>query len=219
MPLVSVGLAGRTMEIDEFPETLQGVKIVIAEKLELPHEHFVHVISDGKSVLLETQWTTSSKNTVAALIRNSLEADAVRCSVEFGHIQPDFMNNRCVVISAVGRFALAIRDTIDLRADREIGLLAVQGCANTLRYLNCFWSDYEVVFAAVSQIGEVLKYVNDDLKANKAIVLAAVSNNGLALVYASPELQDDEDIVRAAATQDERALQFASERQRVQSLS
>ena len=57
----------------------------------------------------------------------------------------------------------------------------------------------------------ILKYVSDNLKKNKAVVLSAVQLNGLSLEFASEELKNDEDIVLAAVRQNGNALQFASD--------
>ena len=70
--------------------------------------------------------------------------------------------------------------------------------------------NYETAIKVVTQKGNVLQYINDELKNNVDIVRTAVTQDSLALRHASLELRNNFDIVKAAVTQNVFALRHAS---------
>jgi hypothetical protein len=54
-----------------------------------------------------------------------------------------------------------------------------------------------------------LRYVTDELKADKDVVLKAVTSNSFALQYGTYELRSEKEIVLAAVLQDWDAFQYA----------
>ena len=83
---------------------------------------------------------------------------------------------------------------------------------NALQYVSDeLKNDKEVVLAAITEDGRALEYASDELKNDKEVVLAAVTQYGRALEYASDELKNDKDVVLAAVTEDGWALQYSSD--------
>ena len=59
-------------------------------------------------------------------------------------------------------------------------------------------ADREVVLEAVQQDGRALQYASEELQADREVVLAAVQQNGWAIEHASPELRADREVRLAA---------------------
>lgn len=87
----------------------------------------------------------------------------------------------------------------ELRADKEVALLALQTSGMNLLYLSDELRDNEeVVLTAVKNHGWALKYASARLRDNEEVVLTAVKEDGCALMYASDELKHEEDVLYTA---------------------
>jgi hypothetical protein len=88
--------------------------------------------------------------------------------------------------------------------DKAVALTAVGKCGRMLKYVSDeLRADKDVVLAAILPDGSwkharTLEYASTNLKADREVILAAVSHEGLALQHASSDLQDDKDIVLLA---------------------
>ena len=71
------------------------------------------------------------------------------------------------------------------------------------------FDDKEILLAAVSLDGKILRCASEELRNDREIVLKAVSIEGAALYFASEELRNDREIVFAAISNDIRALKYA----------
>jgi len=72
----------------------------------------------------------------------------------------------------------------------------------------------DVVWAALQEKPENLKFASNALKDSRAFILASVQYNGELLAFASKALRNDLQIVKAAVKQEPKALRFASDRLR-----
>ena len=85
----------------------------------------------------------------------------------------------------------------NLKADREIVLVAVTNCKYALKYASKnLKADREIVLAAVTKHGSALYYASENLKADCEIVLIAVSDYSFALIYANASLYKDSIFIR-----------------------
>lgn len=74
--------------------------------------------------------------------------------------------------------------------------------------------DYDVAYAAVSDMPLAYEHISDAMKANETIAMKAVSVIGRVLAYAPEAIRDNRDVVLQAVMQDGSAFEFASERLR-----
>ena len=101
--------------------------------------------------------------------------------------------------------------SVDLQADREVVLAAVQQRGYALEYASAeLKADREFVLAAVQWNGYALQDASAELQADREVVLAAVRQDGLALQHAFAKLRADREIVLAAVEQNGRAFMYAS---------
>jgi hypothetical protein len=113
----------------------------------------------------------------------------------------------------------------EVRADREVLLVAVKKSGNALNYASADLqsdtelvhiakgfdnTDREAVLKVVRRDGGNLRFASKGLQSDKEFVLAAVARNGTALQHASKALQNDKELVLAAVAQDWTARQHAS---------
>jgi hypothetical protein len=124
-----------------------------------------------------------------------------------------------------------------LRLNADVAVAAIAKCASamvfvhrTLREDNAFWRraiehsprvlsygrymheliDRDLVLAAVSKKGWLLRYAHPVLRADAGIVRAAVANDGHALKYSASPLRADERTVRLAVANEFNAIVHAS---------
>jgi len=87
--------------------------------------------------------------------------------------------------------------------------------ANQAGWSRSKWSDDEgVVWAALQEKPENLKFSSNAVKNSRAFILASVQYHGELLAFASKALRNDLQIVKAAVKQEPKALRFASDRLR-----
>lgn len=121
---------------------------------------------------------------------------------------------RAIQLKDLKRFKSA---SIELRGDKEIGLLAVKRNGMWFRYLSTeLRNDKEIIFAAVNKNPFAIPLVSYKLKRNREFALEAVKNHPD--FFKDYELKksfnDDEEIVRAAMESNCRSFSGASERLR-----
>jgi hypothetical protein len=98
---------------------------------------------------------------------------------------------------------------LEVRRDRSMMLCAVSAPhgdpenASALEIAEVqFQADRELVMAAVTNYGDVLKHASKALRADRAVVMAAVASSGYSIVSASEELKLDREVMLTAATQE-----------------
>ncbi|CAE8627189.1 unnamed protein product, partial [Polarella glacialis] len=97
----------------------------------------------------------------------------------------------------------------ELRADREVALLAVTGLGETLRLVALhLMEDPQIVTAAVRQNGMALRHAHHSLWDDSEIVLEAVKQNGRALRHASKRLCNNREVVETAMAGTPAALAY-----------
>jgi len=69
----------------------------------------------------------------------------------------------------------------------------------------------EIVFEAVRQHGEALRYAAEELRKDREVVIEALRQNGDALRHAAEELRRDREVVLEAVRQNGEALFYAAE--------
>ena len=128
------------------------------------------------------------KDVVLSTLRHKIRLD-------FSELEPNFRQDKDVVIAFLDQhrdsFALGTRELRQLTTD--------------------FHDDYDVVLAAVTNIGHMLEYASQRLRDNREVVLAAVKTSEIAFQYASPELKNNKELVLAAVSAQSRAFEYVSE--------
>ena len=147
-----------------------------------------------------------------------------------------WFSDREVMVPLIERYGWPMqRASEDMKADRDLALLAVKANGRTLMYLPQFAYDRHMVLAAASQDESLLQsypeYHNDfpfileavrsnpaawieasnALRKRREIVLAAVRGSGDMLYFMAPVHKADKEIVLAALAESPDALMFASE--------
>ena len=98
----------------------------------------------------------------------------------------------------------------ELRADREIVLLAVRNVGQALHCASpALQDDREVVLTALTNDATALQYASKYKQNDREVVTFAVSRNGAALQWASEELRSDRQVVLAAVLNDLGCIRFA----------
>ncbi len=95
------------------------------------------------------------------------------------------------LIEASGQFFSKLPE--ELRADREMILLALKKGASAKIIPNHFINDKEMALARVSANGWALEELSEDFKSDVDIVIAAGTQNPLSLEHTSPKLLTDKD--------------------------
>jgi hypothetical protein len=96
--------------------------------------------------------------------------------------------------------------------DREAVLAELSNDGDALEYVSDeLKADREIVLAAVQNSGRSLEYADDSLKSDREVVLAAVQNSGFAIEYASDELKADRGIVLLALENDGHSFSYISD--------
>ncbi len=96
--------------------------------------------------------------------------------------------------------------------DKKMAIAAVLQIPNALDDMPQFNEDEDVVIAALSQSGYVLRFVGPTLKMAKHIIMIAVSQWGEALSFVNGELRNDQDIIFTAITHNPRAINVVSQK-------
>ncbi|EFC37507.1 predicted protein [Naegleria gruberi] len=124
-------------------------------------------------------------------------------------------NDETLALIAVQNDVDALMDvSINLRENRDFALKVVQlDISNsykksTMKYLNKFKDDYEIVLKAVRQCGISLANTAIRLRYDKQIIEEAVKSCGTALSYV-PKDFIDRNLVMSAISSDAKALQYA----------
>ena len=81
------------------------------------------------------------------------------------------------------------------KSKREYALLAASLDGWVLQYLPQFNNDFEIVLAAVSNVGTVLMFASNELKDNKDRCMAAIKTNKVAINFVSPRLASDVELI------------------------
>lgn len=113
-------------------------------------------------------------------------------------------------ILGCGQIVQHVGDT--LKNDKTFILKVVKHDGWSLKNLEHFKDDYDVVLAAVKNDGFALLHASEKLKATKEIALEAIKQDGRTLKFADASLQNDKDVVFAAVKNDSSALYHASTR-------
>eukprot|EP01047_Picozoa_sp_COSAG01_P052331 COSAG01_NODE_5494_length_4226_cov_23.703174_1_plen_893_part_10 len=99
--------------------------------------------------------------------------------------------------------------SLEVRADREIGLLAVTRDVN---HFPCATetqrADRDIALVAVRQHGPMLQHVLGGLRADQEVVLAATKHTAEAFRFADDSLRGDPELVKVAAKLHSRVLHF-----------
>eukprot|EP00403_Amphidinium_massartii_P030630 CAMPEP_0178391844 /NCGR_PEP_ID=MMETSP0689_2-20121128/11373_1 /TAXON_ID=160604 /ORGANISM="Amphidinium massartii, Strain CS-259" /LENGTH=393 /DNA_ID=CAMNT_0020012401 /DNA_START=166 /DNA_END=1347 /DNA_ORIENTATION=+ len=125
-----------------------------------------------------------------------------------------------VILEAVRHFGTALEYADDSEDgpmyDKQIVLAAVKNTPSALEFASppkesapCnLQDDFDIVLAAVSQDGMMLKLASERLRNHRSIVLAAVQQQGLALEFASEECRADRELVEAAIRDTSEAMAY-----------
>ena len=100
----------------------------------------------------------------------------------------------------------------DLKSNRAAvhELVVLHNAAHAIAFANPeLQDDTELMRAALSRDGLVLRFASARLCEDRDTVLTSVRQNGLALFYAAEALRHDHDVVLAAVEQDGNALKYA----------
>jgi len=106
------------------------------------------------------------------------------------HASERLRGDRDVVVAAIKENGKALQNaTGGLQYDRELLAIAVAQNEAVLRsdWMQQFRNDKFVVLAAVRADGRAYLYAGDDTKHDQDVILAAVSQNGLVIRYVKPE--------------------------------
>lgn len=98
--------------------------------------------------------------------------------------------------------------------DKEIVCAFVRANPSHIRDFTLLAGDRDVVYAAVSADGAILRLLDKKFRADKEIVMKALETVAISLAIASPELRDDEDVVSFAVRASPLSILHASKRLR-----
>eukprot|EP01061_Rhynchopus_euleeides_P021773 TRINITY_DN35529_c0_g1_i1.p1 TRINITY_DN35529_c0_g1~~TRINITY_DN35529_c0_g1_i1.p1 ORF type:complete len:848 (+),score=211.69 TRINITY_DN35529_c0_g1_i1:49-2544(+) len=107
----------------------------------------------------------------------------------------------------------AMEDTVSLHDDRDVALCAMRSRSITTPFIydgTPFAGDREVMMAAVSKHGTLIRFASPSLRHDKDVALAAVASDVRSMRHVVPELRGNKDVVCAAVQRDGRCLRFAS---------
>ena len=142
------------------------------------------------------------------VVMTAIKSDG--CALEY--VSEEFRKNKDFVLEAIKNTPKAY-EYIDssLKDDKSIAL-EVAKLPNGINFLDKkFYSDKDIILAAVKADGMALRFADKELKKDAEVVLTAISQNGMALGFADDIFKNNLEYLIIAMSNNYKACKFAGE--------